>query len=62
LNDGLRFGIGENDRGFVVHPWIDFGLDLLRDRRDGSWALSLHQPGDEVGSVAAEIEQSAAAI
>ena len=62
LQNGLRFGIGEDDGCFVVHVRVDVGLDLLRDRRDGERALAVHKPGHQIGTVTAEIEESAAAV
>lgn len=35
---------------------------LLGDGEDGGGALVLHEPGDEVGSVAAEVGEGAAAV
>ena len=62
LHDGLRFGIGQDDSGFVVDMRINFWFDLLRDGSHGFRALAVHQPGHEIGAVAAEVEESASAI
>ena len=62
LQDGLRFGVGEDDGGFVVDVWVNVRLDLLRNCCDGKWALAVHEPGHQIGAVAAEIEERAGAV
>ncbi len=62
LDYALRLGVLHQDGGFIVHFRIDRGLVGLGDGGDGEGALIVHQPGHEVGAVAAEIEERAGAV
>ena len=54
--------IGEDDGGLVVDVGVDVGLEVLGDGGDGVGAAAVHQPGHQVGAVAAEVEEGAATV
>ena len=62
LDDADRRRILEQHGRFVVNLRIDVGLKALRDRGDRGRAVIVHQPGHQVGTVAAEIEERAGAV
>ena len=62
LDDALRFRISENDRRFVVDLGILVRLDLLRHGGDGEWAFIVHEPSEEVGSIATEVGEGTPAV
>ena len=46
---------------FIV-DLVNVGLEVLRDGGDGVGTAAVHEPGHEIGAVAAEIEESAGAV
>jgi len=62
VQNGLRFGVGEDDGGFVVYVRVNVRFDLLRDRCDPKWPLAVHEPGHQIGAIAPEIEERARAV
>jgi len=61
LHNGLRFGISEDDGGFIVHVRIDLGLICCVTAvtvRDAVRPSTSHQ----IGAVAAEVEKRASAV
>ena len=54
--------VGEHDFGIVVHLRIYGGLILPEDGEDLVRNLSVQQPGSQVGPVAAEVDDRAAAV
>ena len=62
FDDAGSGGVFQQDSSVVVDLGIEIGFDLMGDGGDGDGRLAVHQPGHEVGAIAAEIAQRAAAI
>ena len=60
--DGLSFGIAEDDGAVVVDARVDVGLVGLADGGDAEGGLAVHEDGHEIGAVAAEVEEGAGAV
>ena len=58
----LRVRVGEDDGAVVVDVGVDLGLDLEGDGGDGEGEIAVDDPGGEVGSVAAEVEEGAGSV
>ena len=58
LQDCLRLGISQDDRRLIIHSRINFRLDLLGHRGHRDRPLPVHQPGHQIGAVAAEIDRA----
>ncbi len=57
----MRFRIGDENRAFVI-DFVSVGLKVLRDRGDGVGAAAVHEPGHQIGAIAAEIVERAGAV
>src|SRR5208337_2390649 len=62
LQDGLRVGVGEHDGGVVVHVGVDQRFVVVDYGGDCERGFAVHQPGGQVGAVAAEVVESAGAV
>ncbi len=58
----MRFWIGEDDRRLVFDVGVNVGLEMLSDGGDGVGALAVHEPGHQVGAIAAKIEHRAGTV
>ena len=54
--------IAQDDGGVVVDARIDLRLVGLRDGGDAERSFAVHEPGHEVGAIAAEVVESARAV
>jgi len=62
FDDAGGVGIFQEDGGVVIYFWIDGGFYVVGDGGDGDGGLAVHEPGHEVGAVAAEIAAGSAAV
>ena len=62
LDDACGFGVFEQDGGVVVDLGIFGGFDMMEYGGHGDGGFSVHEPGHEIGAVAAKIAAGAAAI
>ncbi len=60
--DGLGTRVAQDDGGVVVDAGIDLRLVGLGDGSDAERGFAVHEPGHEVGAVAAEVVESAGAV
>ena len=60
--DGLGFGVAQDDRAVVVDARVDVGFVGLADGGDAQGGLAVHEDGHEIGAVAAEVEEGAGAV
>ena len=62
FDDAGSVGIFEEDGGVIVYFGIDSWFNVMGEGGHGDRGLAVHEPGHEVGAVAAEIADGAAAV
>src|SRR5690606_23268588 len=62
LDDALRLGVMEDNGSLVIHFGINVGLKLLEYRGYRRGSLPFHQPGQQIGTVAAEVNNRSATV
>ena len=62
FDDARGVGIFEEDGGVIVYFGVDGGFDVVGDGGYGDGGFAVHEPGHEVGAIAAEIADGAAAV